>query len=169
VRHRLHRRGALFCRHRGCHAAWRAASRNPILSPDARPGRAARRPRLLNAVGGTLPPRRRAVLSLREPTLSPGRPPHRPHRLRRRPLPRTAAHPGSGARNGSQLTPRPTNCARRPATYLENRLRFVDAHKTHPEIAAGAIHRPIFVLGLPPARTTILHDLLAQDPATACR
>jgi len=48
---------------------------------------------------------------------------------------------------------------------LENRLRFVAAHKTHPEIAAGAIHRPLFVLGLPRTGTTILHDLLAQDPS----
>jgi hypothetical protein len=48
---------------------------------------------------------------------------------------------------------------------LENRLRMVDTRRRHPEIDAGDIRRPIFVVGLPRTGTTILHELLAQDPA----
>ncbi len=48
---------------------------------------------------------------------------------------------------------------------LENRLHMVDTRKRHPEIDAGDVRRPIFVVGLPRTRTTILHELLAQDPA----
>src|SRR6185436_19453041 len=48
---------------------------------------------------------------------------------------------------------------------LENRLYMVDARKRHPEIAEGRIARPLFIVGLPRTGTTILHELLAQDPA----
>jgi hypothetical protein len=48
---------------------------------------------------------------------------------------------------------------------LENRLRMTDVRKHHPEIDAGEVARPIFVIGLPRTGTTILHELLAQDPA----
>ena len=48
---------------------------------------------------------------------------------------------------------------------LANRLRIVDAHARNPEIGAAEIHRPIFVIGLPRTGTSILHELLAQDPA----
>lgn len=48
---------------------------------------------------------------------------------------------------------------------LENRLHFVDTLKQHPEITAVPIRRPLFILGLPRTGTTILHELLAQDPA----
>jgi hypothetical protein len=48
---------------------------------------------------------------------------------------------------------------------LENRLHFVDTLKQHPEITAAPIRRPLFILGLPRTGTTILHELLAQDPA----
>jgi hypothetical protein len=48
---------------------------------------------------------------------------------------------------------------------LENRLRMTETHKRHPEIAAGEIRQPLFILGLPRTGTTILHELLAQDPA----
>jgi len=48
---------------------------------------------------------------------------------------------------------------------LENRLRMTDAHTRHPEIGRGEIRAPIFILGLPRTGTTILHELLAQDPA----
>jgi hypothetical protein len=37
--------------------------------------------------------------------------------------------------------------------------------RRHPEIAAGAIRAPMFIVGLPRTGTTILHELLAQDPA----
>ncbi len=48
---------------------------------------------------------------------------------------------------------------------LENRLRMVDVRKRHPEIDEGEIRRPLFIIGLPRTGTTILHELLAQDPA----
>ena len=48
---------------------------------------------------------------------------------------------------------------------LETRLRITDARRRHPEIDAVAIHRPIFVTGLPRTGTSILHELLACDPA----
>lgn len=48
---------------------------------------------------------------------------------------------------------------------LKNRLQIVDWRKTHPEIAEQKIERPIFIVGQPRTGTTILFDLLAQDPA----
>lgn len=48
---------------------------------------------------------------------------------------------------------------------LENRLHMVAAHARHPEIGAGRVDRPLFIVGLPRTGTTILHELLAQDPA----
>ncbi|MGH7289225.1 MAG: sulfotransferase family protein [Myxococcota bacterium] len=49
--------------------------------------------------------------------------------------------------------------------WLENRLALSDWRKRHPGIAAEAIERPIFITGLPRSGTSILHELLAQDPA----
>ena len=48
---------------------------------------------------------------------------------------------------------------------LENRLRMTDTCRRHPEIDAGEVRQPIFIIGLPRTGTTILHELLAQDPA----
>jgi hypothetical protein len=48
---------------------------------------------------------------------------------------------------------------------LENRLHLQAAWTRHPEILAGEIRAPLFVLGLPRTGTSILHELLAQDPA----
>jgi hypothetical protein len=49
--------------------------------------------------------------------------------------------------------------------YLRNRLGIV-AHRTaHPELGERAITRPLVIVGQPRTGTTILHDLLAQDPA----
>jgi hypothetical protein len=48
---------------------------------------------------------------------------------------------------------------------LVNRLRVTDVRRRHPEIDAGTVARPIFILGLPRTGTSILHELLAQDPA----
>lgn len=48
---------------------------------------------------------------------------------------------------------------------LENRLHLVDTLQHNPEIEAAPVRAPIFVLGLPRTGTTILHELLAQDPA----
>ncbi len=48
---------------------------------------------------------------------------------------------------------------------LGTRLRLVEWRKRHPEIASEEIRRPLFVLGMPRTGTTLLHGLLAQDPA----
>jgi hypothetical protein len=48
---------------------------------------------------------------------------------------------------------------------LANRLRIVDWRKTHPAVAQQEIVRPIIIVGQPRTGTTILHDLMAQDPA----
>lgn len=48
---------------------------------------------------------------------------------------------------------------------LQNRLRMTDVLNHHPQIASGEIRQPIFIVGLPRTGTTILHELLAQDPA----
>jgi hypothetical protein len=49
---------------------------------------------------------------------------------------------------------------------IRNRLQLVADRQRHPEIAAQEIRRPIFVVGLPRTGSTILHDILARDPAT---
>jgi hypothetical protein len=46
---------------------------------------------------------------------------------------------------------------------LENRLGIESWRKRHPEIAAIAIERPIFIVGMPRTGTSILHELLATD------
>jgi hypothetical protein len=48
---------------------------------------------------------------------------------------------------------------------LENRLRMTEARQRNPEIDAVQVTRPIFITGLPRTGTSILHELLAQDPA----
>lgn len=48
---------------------------------------------------------------------------------------------------------------------LESRLEIIDQEKRHPEIADEVIETPIFVLGMGRTGTTIMHELLAQDPA----
>jgi hypothetical protein len=48
---------------------------------------------------------------------------------------------------------------------LKNRLQVVDWRKAHPEVAEEKIEKPIFIVGQPRTGTTILFDLLAQDPA----
>ena len=47
---------------------------------------------------------------------------------------------------------------------LENRLHMADVLDHHPEIGAGEIRQPVFIVGQPRTGTTILHELLAQDP-----
>jgi hypothetical protein len=47
---------------------------------------------------------------------------------------------------------------------LCNRLRITEDCRRHPEIANGAVRRPLFITGLPRSGTTFLHTLLAQDP-----
>jgi hypothetical protein len=50
-------------------------------------------------------------------------------------------------------------------SYLSNRLRVVDWVRRNPEIENRDVRPPIVVLGQPRTGTTILFDLLAQDPA----
>ena len=47
---------------------------------------------------------------------------------------------------------------------LTNRLRLVDVWKRHPEILAGEIREPIFIVGTARSGTSILQEVLAQDP-----
>jgi hypothetical protein len=47
---------------------------------------------------------------------------------------------------------------------LTRRLQITDYRKQRPEVAEQRIERPLFVLGLPRTGTTILYELLAQDP-----
>ncbi|MGO9506939.1 MAG: sulfotransferase family protein [Mycobacterium sp.] len=47
---------------------------------------------------------------------------------------------------------------------LKNRLDVIAWRKKHPEVAEKPITQPIFIVGQPRTGTTILFDLLAQDP-----
>ncbi len=49
--------------------------------------------------------------------------------------------------------------------YLVNRLGIVEWRRTHPEVADIEVVRPIVIVGQPRTGTTILLDLLAQDPS----
>jgi hypothetical protein len=49
--------------------------------------------------------------------------------------------------------------------HTVNRLHYVEDRKQFPQIAEVAVERPVFIVGLPRTGTTILHDILAQDPA----
>jgi hypothetical protein len=57
------------------------------------------------------------------------------------------------------------SCRETLLRYLENRLRLADYRARHPEIVSEVITRPIFIVGLPRTGTTILFNLLSQDPA----
>ena len=48
--------------------------------------------------------------------------------------------------------------------HLTKRLEVVDWHHRHSEIAAGAVTAPLILIGMGRTGTTILHDLLGQDP-----
>lgn len=50
--------------------------------------------------------------------------------------------------------------------WLENRLRITDLLARHPEILDQEITRPTFIVGLPRSGTSILFEVLAQDPAS---
>jgi Sulfotransferase family len=69
--------------------------------------------------------------------------------------------------NDADLTLLGRIIARRDALrLLENRLRMTQVWRRNAEIGHGRIEAPIFILGLPRTGTTILHDLLALDPAS---
>ncbi len=48
---------------------------------------------------------------------------------------------------------------------LSHRLQLTDYRKRHPDVAEQIIQRPMFILGLPRTGTTLLHGLIAEDPA----
>jgi hypothetical protein len=50
-------------------------------------------------------------------------------------------------------------------TSLANRLAITAWRKDHPEVADGKIEQPLIIIGQPRTGTTILFDLLGQDPA----
>ncbi len=49
--------------------------------------------------------------------------------------------------------------------FLQNRFSVYRHRAAHPEVAGVPIERPIFIVGYPRTGTTMLHSLLAQDPA----
>lgn len=50
-------------------------------------------------------------------------------------------------------------------SLLSNRLRMQQVLKEHPEIRQIRIERPLFIVAAPRTGTTLLYNLLAQDPA----
>lgn len=51
-------------------------------------------------------------------------------------------------------------------TLLENLLYLEQERQSAPEIEQQTIDAPVFIIGLPRTGTTLLHGLIAQDPAT---
>ncbi|MGE4652210.1 MAG: sulfotransferase, partial [Myxococcota bacterium] len=49
--------------------------------------------------------------------------------------------------------------------HTANRLQYVNDRENLPEIQKQRIVKPVFIIGMPRTGTTILHDILAQDPA----
>jgi hypothetical protein len=49
--------------------------------------------------------------------------------------------------------------------HVKNRLQYVRDRERYPEIAQVDVVQPVFIVGLPRTGTTILHDILNQDPA----
>jgi hypothetical protein len=50
--------------------------------------------------------------------------------------------------------------------YLSNRLQVLDWHRRYPEIGTADVVPPVVIVGQGRTGTTILHDLMSQDPAT---
>lgn len=53
----------------------------------------------------------------------------------------------------------------RALQHIVNRLNYVNDRKLYPSIADEKIVKPVFIIGLGRTGSTILHDILAQDPA----
>ncbi len=53
----------------------------------------------------------------------------------------------------------------RSLAHIVNRLSYVNDRKLFPAIAQQKIVKPVFIIGLGRTGSTILHDILAQDPA----
>ncbi len=54
----------------------------------------------------------------------------------------------------------------RVTQHVLNRLNYVNDRKLYPAIAEQKIVKPVFIIGLGRTGSTILHDILAQDPAS---
>ena len=52
----------------------------------------------------------------------------------------------------------------RMVMHSRNRLLYKADRERHPEISEEKIVKPVFIIGLPRTGTTILHDILGQDP-----
>jgi hypothetical protein len=52
----------------------------------------------------------------------------------------------------------------RALLHTVNRLNYVRDRERFPEIATQKIVKPVFIIGMPRTGSTILHDILAQDP-----
>ncbi len=69
-------------------------------------------------------------------------------------------------RDDAMLNPTGVHIAKNVAMgHIVNRLNYVNDRKLHPRIAEQTIVKPVFIIGFPRTGTTILHDILAQDPA----
>ena len=53
----------------------------------------------------------------------------------------------------------------RALLHTVNRLQYVADRARIPEIEQQRIDTPVFIIGMPRTGTSILHDILAQDPA----
>lgn len=53
----------------------------------------------------------------------------------------------------------------RALLHTVNRLGYTADRERYPEIAQQVVVEPVFIIGMPRTGTTILHDILAQDPA----
>lgn len=51
---------------------------------------------------------------------------------------------------------------------LRNRLLLADLWKQQPELLTEPVEAPVFIVGSPRSGTSILHELMACDPATRC-
>ena len=69
-------------------------------------------------------------------------------------------------REGDLTTLGRVSCRETLIRYLSNRLRLQEYRSAHPEVARERIERPIFIIGLPRTGTTILFNLLSQDPSS---
>ena len=91
---------------------------------------------------------------------------HGPGRLRRRPLPRAAAPPARLARvrGGAHALRPPGRAARSRAPARESPAHARHVQASSRDRRAPGSSAPLFVVGLPRTGTSILHELLAQDP-----
>jgi len=69
----------------------------------------------------------------------------------------------------ASLTPVGRLLARRMLLQgLQTQLQLQDWHRRHPEIAEQPVEKPVVIIGMPRTGTSILHELMALDPANRC-